>query len=105
MMSVPEELKIAVRRFTYYYTNGTLPLVSGVEALNARGDYRERLLDEPTVVTTAFSILLNHLQLSQSGSLVGFERGVQRAAQFLAEWLGEGDFIVQPPFEDWELEE
>tara|TARA_R110000868_G_scaffold385705_1_gene653710 strand:- start:21520 stop:21726 length:207 start_codon:yes stop_codon:yes gene_type:complete len=49
-MKLSDDFKSALRHFTYYYTNGTLPYVIGDEKLLEGIDYREMLKTEASLL-------------------------------------------------------
>lgn len=89
-------------QFMYYYANGTLPFVVGHSILND-GEYVERLLEIPSNFETMTAIYMNNILIDEVGMVVNQKHAMTRAAQFIRSAF-DGDYIVEPPFEDWEFE-
>ena len=101
---VSDGLKNAIRFFTYYFANQSLAFVTGVSKLNSV-PYVELLHEIPSNVEMMYSIFTNNIQMDAAGNVLNFEHSAKRAAQFIATciYFEEGPYIVEPPFEEWEL--
>ena len=87
----------ALRQFAFWIANGTvgLPLLEGLE-------YRSVLMSEPSALEQVMAIFANVLELDESGQVTNAKYAERRAAQWLRAYLEPG-FVVEPPFEDWEV--
>jgi len=105
-MELSNDFKNALRHFVYYYTNGTLPYVIGDNELLKDINYRENLKDEASLVEQAFAIFTNNIKMDESGKVLNLAHSMKRAAQWIRLVCKEKDdlYIVDPEFEDWELE-
>ncbi len=86
----------AIRQFSFWLANGTvgLPLLDGI-------DYR-CIFEEPSALEQTYAIFVNVLELADDGSVVNAKHAERRAAQFIRSYV-DGDYQVDPPFEDWEV--
>ena len=98
-------VRSALRFFTYYYSNQSLGFVSGVTKL-VEESYLEEMNEMPSNVEMMYSVFANNIEMDVEGNVVNFDHAVKRAAQFVASCLFdvESKYVVEPPFEDWELE-
>jgi hypothetical protein len=88
----------SVRLFAYVIANGTL-----CEEVMGEIDYDDVLMD-PSVLEQMFAIFLNVLELDDAGRVLNDGFAARRAAQWLRKCYDEGGYVVEPPFERWELE-
>ncbi len=98
-------MRSALRFFTYYYSNQSLGFVSGITKL-IEVSYLEKMNETPSNVEMMYSVFANNIEMDIEGNIINFDHSVKRAAQFLASCLFdvESKYIVEPPFEDWEIE-
>ncbi len=100
-MKLTNNFKSCLRQFVYYYTNGSLPLVSNEPRL-AEFDYREELKEEPGIVEGMFAVYSNVIHMDDQGRVTNQEHAIKRAAQYILLSL-DADYHAEPVFEDWEL--
>lgn len=97
-------MRSALRFFTYYYANQTLGFVSGVSELSGK-DYLDTMNEMPSNVEMMYAIFANNIEMDAEGTVTNFDHSVKRAAQFVASCLYNPNhpYVVEPPFEDWEV--
>jgi len=86
----------ALRTFSYWVAAGSvgLPLLAGVE-------YRQTMLEEPSLMEMAFAIFANVVELDDEGAPINAKYAEHRAAQYIRSYCDPG-YVVTPPFEAWE---
>jgi hypothetical protein len=86
----------AFRTFGFWLANGTVghPLLDGL-------DYR-CIFQEPSALEQVFAIFANVLELDATGKVLNHKHAERRAAQYIRSYVDNG-YVVEPPFEDWEL--
>jgi hypothetical protein len=101
-MKLSESARGAIRQFAYWVAAGT---VGGDNLLKdiTREDYLY-IFDEPSACEAAFTIFLNNLEFDEMGRVTNFKHAEYRAAQELRRYLVD-EYEVEPPFEDWEVEQ
>ena len=92
------EFRGALRTFSFWIANGTagLPLLQGI-------DYRQTLVEEPSLLEITYAIFANVLELDESGAPVNAKYAEFRAAQYIRQYC-DRSYEVSPPFEGWEVE-
>lgn len=88
----------ALRTFSFWIANGTvgLPLLEGV-------DYRQVMVEEPSLLEQAYAIFANVIELDEDGEPLNAKYAEHRAAQYIRSYCDPG-YVVHPPFEAWEQE-
>lgn len=86
----------ALRTFAYFMASGTHYMLKGVDYLSLYGE-------EPSAIEQAFAIFANVIELDGSGRVVNFVDAQRRATDYIRRYC-DSSFLVEPPFEDWELE-
>ncbi|MRG92115.1 DUF7677 family protein [Polyangium spumosum] len=97
MPKASPSVRHAVRLFSFWLANRTvgLPLLDGV-------DY-SAIFEEPSALEQAYAIFMNVLEFDDAGIVQNARHAERRAAQFIRRYV-EPSYIVEPPFEDWEVE-
>ncbi|MFI3230764.1 MAG: hypothetical protein R3Y29_04345 [bacterium] len=97
-MKLNSNISGAVRRFTYWFANGTLgyPLLEGIE-------YTKYIKEEPSFSEQAYAIFINNLEIDENGDIVNFKYAEQRAAQYIKRYF-EKEYIIEPSLDYWEVE-
>ncbi|NMH98931.1 hypothetical protein HF526_16685 [Pseudonocardia sp. K10HN5] len=90
---------VRFRYFAFYLGNGTL----APDVLGPLGDCRPALVEFVSVSEMVFAILGNVLDVSSDGTVANEEDAARRAAQYARQYLG-NEYVVEPPFEDGEVE-
>lgn len=87
----------ALRTFAYWVSAGSVghPLLQGF-------DYKDVLCNEPSAIEQIFAIFANVVELDDSGFVTNAKYAEFRAAQSLRRYI-DPSYIVEPPFEDWEV--
>ncbi|KYF51065.1 hypothetical protein BE08_22745 [Sorangium cellulosum] len=88
----------ALRTFSFWIANGTvgLPLLEGV-------DYREVMIEEPSLLEQAYAIFANVMEFNEEGDPLNAKYAEHRAAQYIRSYC-DPEYVVSPPFEAWEQE-
>ena len=88
----------ALRTFSFWMANGSvgLPLLDGI-------DYRQALLESPSLMEEAYAIFANVIEFSEDGEPINAKYAEYRAAQCIRRWC-DSTYVVNPPFEGWEVE-
>jgi hypothetical protein len=86
----------ALRTFGFWVANGTIgyPLLEDI-------DYRAVMMSEPSLMEMTFAIFANVLELDEDGEPINAKYAEHRAAQHIRSYI-EPDYVVVPPFEEWE---
>ena len=97
MPKLSPSVRGAVRLFSFWVANRTvgLPLLDGV-------DY-SAIFEEPSALEQAYAIFVNVLEIDDAGVVLNAKHAERRAAQFIRSYVEEG-YVVEPAFEDWEVE-
>jgi hypothetical protein len=98
MASLPIEVREALRMFAFYLGNGTVD----VKVLGDGYNY-DSIFTSPSDLEMVFAIWANHLEYDEEGNLVNAYTGRRRAAQYIRRYI-DPSYIVDPPFEDWEID-
>jgi hypothetical protein len=100
MHRIPEDARGAIRMFAFFVANGTLCL----DVLGDLEDYRPALFEfGGSPLEKVFAIYTNVLEYDESGRPTNDGWATRRAAQWIRGYLDQ-DYVVEPPFEDWEVE-
>jgi len=97
MSKLSEHVRGCLRLFAFWLTNGTLQ-VRGLEWV----DYKSHL-EWPSTVEQTFAIWSNIIEFDDHGNVLNEEQAKHRAAQYIRQFADQ-TYVVDPPFEDWELE-
>lgn len=65
-------------------------------------DYLSLYGEAPSEIEMAFAIFANVIELDAEGKVLNFTYAQRRATDYLKPWF-DPSFVVQPPYEDWEL--
>jgi hypothetical protein len=86
----------ALRTFGFWLANGTVghPVLSGI-------DY-SCIFREPSALEAAMAIYANVLRIDESGRVLNPRAAERRAAQSIRAYL-DRSYVVDPPFEAWEV--
>ena len=97
MRRLSESVRGDLRLFAFYLANSTLSW----EFLGEDYDY-SAIFEEPSELERVFAIWGNLLELDEGGEVVDSARAHRRAAQYIRRFI-DPEFVVEPPFEEWEL--
>src|SRR5262245_31287097 len=88
----------ALRTFSYWVATGSvgLPLLEGIE-------YRQTMLEEPSLMEMTYAIFANLLEFDTQGEPLNAKWAEHRAAQYIRSYC-DPSYTVDPPFEAWEQE-
>ncbi|OGT88714.1 MAG: hypothetical protein A2286_07315 [Gammaproteobacteria bacterium RIFOXYA12_FULL_61_12] len=88
----------ALRTFSYWVATGSVghPLLEGIE-------YRQTMLEEPSLMEMAYAIFANVIEFDEQGEPINAKYAERRAAQYIRSYC-DPEYVVTPPFEAWEQE-
>jgi len=91
------EFSGALRTFSYWVATGSVghPLLEGI-------DYRSVMIEEPSLMEMAFAIFANVIEFNDQGEPLNAKFAEFRAAQHIRQYC-QSEYVVVPPFEDWEM--
>ena len=93
-----EDVRSRLRFLAFYIVNGTLC----DDVIPDKMDY-SAVLEDPSALEMTFAIWSNVLELDEEGNVINDDLATRRAAQFVRRFV-DPQYVVEPPFEDWELE-
>ena len=76
--------------------SGTHYMLEGVDYLSLYGD-------EPSAIEQAYAIFANVIEIDEKGNVLNLEFAQKRATDYVHSYCDE-NYVVDPPFEDWETE-
>lgn len=98
MKKLSEDVRSRLRHLAFYLVNGTFC----ANVIPDEMDYSS-VFDDPSALEMTFAIWSNVLELDDNGDVINDDTATRRAAQFVRRYI-DPSYIVEPPFEDWELE-
>ena len=93
-MKLSHSFSGALRTFAYFMASGNHYNLKEIEYLSLYGE-------EPSAIEQVFAIYVNVLQLDHKGTVLNAKYAECRATDYLRSYC-DPNFIVSPPFEDWE---
>ncbi len=90
-----QEVRGAVRSFSYFIASGTHYMLKGVDYLDLFGE-------EPSAIEEAFAIFCNVLELYENDRVANFTHAQKRATDYLRNYC-DPSFTISPPLADWEV--
>jgi hypothetical protein len=101
-MSHPKKLSPefsgALRTFSFWVANGTVGM-----SLLQDIDYRQTMIEEPSMLEIAYAIFANVLEFDESGAPINAKYAEYRAAQYIRQYC-DPSYRALPAFEAWEQE-
>lgn len=94
-MKLSDSFSGALRTFAYFMSSGSHYMLKGV-------DYMPLYGNEPSVIEMVYAIFANVLELDEDGRVLNFVHAQKRATDSLRQYC-DPTFVVDPPFEDWEI--
>ena len=96
MVKLSTSFRYHIRTFSFWVANRTvgMPVLEGI-------DY-SCIFSEPSALEQAYAIYCNVLDLDDAGTVLNDRQAQQRAAQYIRQYC-EPAYVVEPPFEDWEV--
>ncbi|WP_369311009.1 hypothetical protein [Providencia rettgeri] len=94
-MKLSNSVSGALRTFAYFMTSGSHYMLNGI-------DYVELCADDPSLVEQVYAILINTLELDENGDVINFTYAQKRATDYIR-WYDDHSYVVDPPYEDWEI--
>ncbi len=98
MIKLSEDVRSKLRFLAFYIANGTLC----EDVIPDDMDY-SAVLQEPSALEMIFAIWSNIIELDDDGNVTNDGHATRRAAQFVRHYI-DSEYVVDPPFEPWELE-
>lgn len=97
-MKLSEDVRSRLRFLAFFIANGTLC----ADIIPDDMDYSV-ILEEPSALEMTFAIWSNILEIDEDGNVTNDDHATHRAAQFVRHFV-DPEYVVDPPFESWELE-
>jgi hypothetical protein len=95
-MKLSHSVSGALRTFAYFMSSGTHYMLEGVDYLPLYGS-------EPSAIEMAYAIFANVLEFDENGQVLNAQYAQRRATAFVRSYC-DANFVVDPPYEEWELE-
>ncbi len=95
-MKLSNSFSGALRTFAYFLSSGTHYQLNGI-------DYLELYGEEPSAIEMAYAIYANVIELDSDGNVLNAKYAEKRAVDYIRSYC-DPSFIVEPPYEDWEIE-
>lgn len=100
MSKLSEDVRYDLRMFAFFLANGTID----PEIIEVDGNDYDEIFSDSTCLQRVFAIWGNLLEIDESGDTLNSGQAKRRAAQYIRSYI-DSSYIVEPPFEEWELEE
>ena len=98
MAKLSASTRAHLRLFAFFLANGTVDW----DLLGDGYDYGS-IFENSSDFEQIFAIWGNVLELDERGEVVNGPEATKRAAQWIRRFI-DPEFVVDPPFQDWELE-
>lgn len=85
----------ALRTFAYFMASGNQYTLKGIDYLSLYGE-------EPSAIEQVFAIFANVIEMDKNGEVLNAKYAEKRATDYLRAYC-DPNFLVEPPYEDWEL--
>ncbi len=95
-MKLSNSFSGALRTFTYFMASGTHYNLKGIEYISLYGE-------EPSAIEQVFAIYANVIEMDENGVVLNDQYAQLRATDYLRQYCAP-NFVVNPPYEDWEIE-
>ncbi|OCG24226.1 hypothetical protein A9G11_03870 [Gilliamella sp. wkB108] len=95
-MKLSHSFSGALRTFVYFMASGTQYTLKGIDYLSLYGE-------DPSAIEQVFAIYANVIELDENGEVLNAPYAEKRATDFLRYYF-DNDYVIDPPYEDWELE-
>jgi hypothetical protein len=92
-MKLSDSFSGELRSLSYWIANGGYPLLEGV-------DYSS-IFEEPSALERVYAIFANVIEMDENAIVINSAQAAIRAAQYIKSYI-DPNYIVDPPFEDWE---
>ncbi|QZT38106.1 hypothetical protein K5X82_04195 [Halosquirtibacter xylanolyticus] len=93
-MKLGESFSGALRTFAYFMASGSHYYISHL-------NYIELYDEEPSVIEQVFAIYANVIELDDNRVVINGRYAQERACQYIRFHMEE-DYVVKPPYEEWE---
>lgn len=94
-MKLGDSFSGALRTFAYFMSSGSHYMLDGVDYISLYGN-------EPSAIERVYAIFANVLELDENGRVQNFVHAQKRATDSLRQYC-DPTYVVDPPFEDWEI--
>ena len=95
-MKLSNSFSGALRTFAYFMASGSQYTLKGINYLSLYGK-------EPSAIEQVFAIYANVIELDDTGKVLNAKYAEKRATDYLRAYC-DPSFIVEPPFQNWEIE-
>ncbi|MEO8516692.1 MAG: hypothetical protein ABI426_08110 [Flavobacterium sp.] len=95
-MKLSNSFSGALRTFSYFMASGTQNTLKGI-------DYLPLYDEDPSAIEKVFAIYANVIEIDNNGQVLNAKYAEKRATDYLRQYC-DPNFIVNPPYEDWEIE-
>lgn len=97
-MKLSHSFSGALRQFSYWIANGTVGL-----SLLENIDYISVFKEELSLLEQAYAIFANNIEMDENGTVLNAKYAEMRAAQYIRQYC-DRSYVVDKPFEGWEVE-
>ena len=94
-MKLSHSFKSSFRNFAYFLSSGNHYNLKGIEYLTLYGE-------EPSAIEQVYAIYINVIEMDEEGTVLNASYAEKRATDHLRRYCDK-EFIVTPPYEDWEV--
>ena len=94
-MHLSHQFSGALRTFAYFMASGTQDTLKGIDYLHLYGN-------EPSAIEKVYAIFANVIELDEDGNILNKWYAQKRATDYLR-WYCDPNFVVEPPYEEWEV--
>jgi hypothetical protein len=95
-MKISNSLSGALRSFAYFMASGSHYMLKGIDYISLYGN-------EPSAIEQAFAIYANVIELDKDGQVLNAKYAEKRATDYIRKYC-DSSFVIQPPYEEWEIE-
>jgi hypothetical protein len=95
-MKIGNSFSGALRTFAYFMASGTQNTLKGIDYITLYGE-------EPSAFEMVFAIYANVIELDEKGQVLNAKYAEKRATDYLRSYC-DSSFVIDPPYEDWEIE-
>jgi hypothetical protein len=95
-MKLSNSFSGALRTFAYFMASGSQDTLKGIDYLALYGN-------EPGAIEQVFAIYANVIELDDTGAVLNAKYAEKRATDYLRAYY-DPSFVVEPVFENWEVE-
>lgn len=94
-MKLSNSFSGALRTFAYFLSSGTHYQLEGVKYVDLYGE-------EPSAIEQAYAIYANVIEIDENGTVLNAKYAEKRAVDYIRSYC-DPTFVVEPPYQDWEI--